>query len=150
MLVAFDTNILIYAAGFNDRMRAERATAMRLAFGPDQTVIATQVLGEFFNALVGKLRQERQVAVHACGLLMRSSVVKAADEAAFQQALQLASDHRLQFWDALILATAAAADCSILLSEDMQHGFVFHGVTVINPFAEPAHPLLTDALRYER
>jgi hypothetical protein len=38
----------------------------------------------------------------------------------------------------------------VLLSEDMQHGFVYRGVTVINPFAEPAHPLLADALRYRR
>lgn len=38
----------------------------------------------------------------------------------------------------------------MLLSEDMQHGFVHRGVTVIDPFAEPAHPLLADALRYRR
>lgn len=150
MLVAFDTNILIYAAGFNDRARAERASALRLAFGPDRTLIATQVVGEFFHALVGKLKQDRQTASYACGLLMQSAVVRAADEGVFQQALDLASDHHFQFWDALILATAAAANCHALLSEDMQHGFVFRGVTVINPFVVPDHPLLADALRHPR
>jgi predicted nucleic acid-binding protein len=38
--------------------------------------------------------------------------------------LALAADKGLQFWDALILATAADADCLLLLSEDFQEGFV--------------------------
>ena len=59
----------------------------------------------------------------------------------------LAATHRLQIWDALILATAAGAGCRLLLSEDMQDGFVWKGCTVANPFAAPLHPLLADALR---
>lgn len=150
MLVAFDTNILIYAAGLNDRARTERATVLRPAFGPNGTVIPVQVLGESFNVLVGKFKQDRQFAFHASDLLRRSAIVKAADDGVFREALELKADHRFEFWDALILATAAAAGCTILLFEDMQHGFVHRGVTVIDPFAEPTHPLLADALRARR
>lgn len=81
---------------------------------------------------------------------MQTATIVTADEAVFAQALRLASDHKLQIWGALILCTAADAGCRILLSEDMQHGFVHRGVTVINPFAEPEHPLLADALRHAR
>jgi len=150
MLVALDTNILVYAAGVNDRTRAHASDAIRLALGPARTVIATQVLGEFFNVLVITFRQERPFARRACELWTQSAIVVAADRDCFAQALQLAAEQQLQIWDALILATAASAGCRILLSEDMQHGFVYRGVTVINPFAEPAHPLLADALRYQR
>src|SRR5437660_738942 len=50
-------------------------------------------------------------------------------------ATDLAIDHRLGIWDAVILAAAAAAGCRLLLSEDLQDGFTWNGVTVTNPFA---------------
>lgn len=150
MLVALDTNILVYAAGVNDRPRADIANAIRMTLGPERMVVPTQVLGEFYNVLVGKFRQERAFARRACELWSLSATVVAADAACFDQALETAAEQRLQIWDALVLATAADAGCAMLLSEDMQHGFVHRGVTVIDPFAEPAHPLLADALRYRR
>jgi len=148
MLVAFDTNVLIYAGQFNDAERAARANVIREALPPERSVIPAQVIGEFFHALVGKFRLDRREAARACEWLRLSAHVRAADEKDFSEALSLSADHGLQFWDALILATAAAAGCALLLSEDMQHGFVHRGVTVVNPFAEPPHPLLVDALRH--
>jgi predicted nucleic acid-binding protein len=32
----------------------------------------------------------------------------------------------------------------MLLSEDMHEGFTWGGVTIVNPFASPAHELLDD------
>jgi len=68
-------------------------------------------------------------------------------EAVLDAALHLASVHKLRIWDAIILAAAAEADCRLLLSEDMQDGFTWRGVTVVNPFAEPPSPLLEGAVR---
>jgi predicted nucleic acid-binding protein len=48
----------------------------------------------------------------------------------------LAEDHRLSFYDALIVASATEAGCNILYSEDMQHGRKFGNVTIVNPFIE--------------
>lgn len=42
--------------------------------------------------------------------------------------------HRLSFWDALILAAAAKAGAARLLSEDLNHGQVIEGVTIMNSF----------------
>jgi predicted nucleic acid-binding protein len=56
-------------------------------------------------------------------------------EAVFQAALELAGDHNLQIYDAIILAGAVHARCDVLLSEDMQSGFTWRGVQVIDPFA---------------
>lgn len=149
MLVAFDTNILIYAGHFNDEARARKANAIREALPPERSVIPAQAIGEFFHALVTKFRLDRREAARACEWLRASAHVQAADEAGFAEALHLSASHSLQFWDALILVTAAQAGCSLLLSEDMQDGFVHRGVTVANPFAEPLHPLLADALRHQ-
>lgn len=39
----------------------------------------------------------------------------------------LVVDHNLQLWDTLIVTAVADAGCTLLLSEDMQDGFVTRG-----------------------
>ncbi|HWB99103.1 MAG TPA: hypothetical protein VG672_20485, partial [Bryobacteraceae bacterium] len=51
-------------------------------------------------------------------------------------------DHHFGIWDAVILSAASQAGCRLLLSEDLQDGFTWGGVTVVNPFASPRHALL--------
>ena len=57
-------------------------------------------------------------------------------------AVDLATDHQLGLWDAVILSAAARSGCRLLLSEDLQEGFTWAGVTVVDPFASPQHALL--------
>jgi predicted nucleic acid-binding protein len=45
-----------------------------------------------------------------------------------------------------MVAAAGEAGCRLLLSEDLQDGFVWGGVTVVNPFAPALHPWLADLL----
>jgi predicted nucleic acid-binding protein len=49
----------------------------------------------------------------------------------------VARPRRFEFaiWDALIVEAARAAGCKRVLSEDLQAGQDFGGVTVENPFA---------------
>ena len=61
-------------------------------------------------------------------------------------ATDLAADHGLTIWDSVILAAAAEAGCRLLLTEDLQEGFTWRGVTVTNPFAASLHPLLVALL----
>ena len=49
----------------------------------------------------------------------------------------------------MILSASAAAGCRLLLSEDLQEGFTWNGITVVNPFAAKRHELLS-ALLEER
>ena len=57
-------------------------------------------------------------------------------------AVDLAAEHSFDIWDAVILAVAAEAGCGLLLTEDLQDGFIWRGLTVSNPFAAQVHPLL--------
>lgn len=61
-------------------------------------------------------------------------------------AADLAVHHQFTIWDALILAAAADAGCRLLLSEDLQDGFTWSGVTVTDPFADERYPLLESLL----
>lgn len=134
----------------NDPAREARAKELRSILGPARIFLASQVAGEFYNVLTRKYRVDPDLARSKCREWAGTCVSGAATEAPFAHAIDLAADAGLQIWDAVILATVADSQCAILLSEDMQHGLVYRGVTVINPFAEPAHPLLADALRYRR
>jgi predicted nucleic acid-binding protein len=49
-------------------------------------------------------------------------------------ALEFAVDGRFGWWDALLLATAARHGCEVVLSEDMQDGARFAGVTILDLF----------------
>jgi predicted nucleic acid-binding protein len=48
--------------------------------------------------------------------------------------------HRLRqisFWDALVVRAAKEGGCSVLYSEDLQHGQSVDGVRIVNPFRPP-------------
>ena len=61
-------------------------------------------------------------------------------------AADLAIDHQLSIWDSVVLFAAAESGCRLLLTEDMQEGFTWKGVTVTNPFATSKHELLAALL----
>jgi len=65
-------------------------------------------------------------------------------EMVLSRAMDVAAVHELATWDAVILAATAEAGCRLLLSEDMQEGFTWGGVTIVNPFAPTPHRLLDD------
>src|SRR5439155_13830145 len=50
----------------------------------------------------------------------------------------LAQDHRLSFYDALIVSTSIEAGCDTLFSEHMQHGRSIGGLAIVNPFLDSA------------
>jgi predicted nucleic acid-binding protein len=50
--------------------------------------------------------------------------------------LALCPDHRVAFYDALIVAAAIEAGCDRLYSEDLQHGRRFGDCVVVNPFRD--------------
>lgn len=49
-------------------------------------------------------------------------------------ASEMEEEHRIGFWDALIIAAARKAGAATILSEDLNPGQTLHGVLVKNPF----------------
>ena len=139
MRIALDSNLLVYLAKVwkisADRDKTSQIEALLLALTPNVTpVLPFQVIGEAYNVMsrFGYPRDQcRQIVFQ----WIAQFEVIASRETAFASAIELATDHNLQFWDALIINVAADAGCQLLLSEDMQAGFTWRGVTVVNPFA---------------
>jgi predicted nucleic acid-binding protein len=146
ILIGIDTNVLIYANGYDDAIRQQMAIQILAAFGPHRVALPTQVIGEFYSVIVRKMQLKPDEAADRVRILMQQFTLLPAPVEHFAEAAALASARKLQFWDSLILVTSADAGCVLLLSEDLQDGFVYRGCTVANPFAVVRHPLLRDAL----
>jgi predicted nucleic acid-binding protein len=138
---ALDTNILVYASGLDDEQRKARALALVEAIPPDNLILPVQVLGECYGVLTRK-GMARPRARRTILRWQEAYEVADTTAAVLRQATSLSADHQLRIWDAIVLATAADAGCQLLLTEDFQEGFIWAGVTVVNPFAVPSHRLL--------
>jgi predicted nucleic acid-binding protein len=146
MRIALDTNILAYAEGINDLPRKKVVLNLLEKLPKDETFVPVQVLGELFNVMVRKAGFSPQRA--RTGVLSWRDTFSLIETspAVLIAATDLAAHHKLGIWDSVILSAAAAAGCRLLLSEDLQNGFTWNGVTVANPFSEKKHELLASLL----
>jgi predicted nucleic acid-binding protein len=143
--VALDTNILAYAEGTNGATMKKAALNLVKKLPNDSTFLPVQTLGELFNVLVRKAGRSPEAARTAMLNWGDAFPLIETTGAVMLGAADLASDHQLGIWDGIILSAAADAGCRLLLSEDLQEGFTWSGVTVTNPFSKTRHALL-DAL----
>ena len=125
----FDTNVLLYAVRPEDP-RAERA---RLLLA-DGGLISVQALNEFTNVARRKLGQPWGEINEKLGAVRALCEVKPVTVATHERALALAERYGYQIYDAMQLASALENGCSILYTEDLQHGQQIEGLTIRNPF----------------
>ena len=146
MRLALDTNVLAYAEGLGDDGRCEASRSLIESLPEGVACLPAQTLGELHRILIAKNGNTPSAAREA--ILGWADAFEILDStwSAFQSAFDLVADHQLQIWDALILAVSAEHRCRLLLSEDLQHGFTWRGVTVVNPLTHPQHPTLQTIL----
>jgi predicted nucleic acid-binding protein len=145
--VALDTNVLAYAEGVNGAARRVDALDLIQRLPAGAALLPVQALGELFQLLARKAnRAPAQARAAILGWRDAFPLIETS-ETVIVGAAELAASHRFSFWDGVILASAAESGCRLLLSEDLQEGFTWNGVTVTNPFGVSPHPLLTDLLR---
>jgi predicted nucleic acid-binding protein len=142
MRIALDTNILAYAEGINDLPRKKVVLNLLEKLPKDETFVPVQVLGELFNVMVREAGLSPQRARTVILSWRDTFSLIETSPAVLIAATDLAAHHKLGIWDSVILSAAAAAGCRLLLSEDLQDGFTWNGVTVANPFSEKKHELL--------
>lgn len=146
MRLTLDTNILAYAEGVNGATKKKSALEIIAKLPAGSTFLPVQVLGELFHVLVRKAGRPPERARAAILSWQDSFPLIETSPAILIAGDDLAARHGLSIWDAVIFAAAAAAGCRLLLSEDLQPGFTWNGVTVANPFAGAKHPLLETLL----
>ena len=137
--VFVDTNVLVYRHDAADAAKQTRAESW-INYIVDLRAgrLSYQVLQELYATLTRKLQPKlaRQEARDIVRLLASWSPL-AMDMHLIKRAWDLQDRYSLSWWDALIVAAAQAAECRVLLTEDLQHGQVFGNVRAVDPFASP-------------
>lgn len=139
-LWTLDTNILVYATATDQSpQKAQLALdMMQQLFSSAEANLAGQVLGEYLSVVLRKKLTPAPLALETVQTWAQAARVLAASVEAYQQAWQLASSHKYQMWDALIIAICADHGVKTLYSEDAGSLKRPLGVQVINPFASMA------------
>jgi predicted nucleic acid-binding protein len=147
MRIALDTNVLAYAEGVNGAQKKEQALQLIERLPSESVFLPVQTLGELFQLLLRKLKHTPAQARTAVLAWQDAYALIETSEEVLLAAVELAVAHRFSFWDGVVLGAAREGGCRLLLSEDLQDGFTWNGVTVANPFATSPNPLLTGLLR---
>jgi predicted nucleic acid-binding protein len=122
-----DSNIWVYALSGQSEEREQKARAfINGAIADSRPIISYQVVNETMRALkkLGKSEAELRQLI--------GSLFDACEVAGFtKEAALLASEFRetmsVSYWDSQIVASAYLANCSTLVSEDLQDGYLVRG-----------------------
>ena len=129
-----DTNILLYAASGRAADVAKTARALELVTNT-QVCLSFQVLQEFYANAVNpkKLGMTPAEAVDWCNAWLQCPIASLSVDTLIRT-LELVHRCQISNWDAAILAAAQQLGCTIVYSEDLNHGQEYDGVRVENPF----------------
>ena len=131
-----DTNVLVNWRDGRDPNKQSRAREwLELLWRERRARTSTQVLSEYYSVISRKFSglisaEEAWRDVNA----MLAWAPQPIDAEVLRQARDVESRHRLNWWDCLVVAAAQVQDCDLLLTEDLQDGAHYGGVSVRNPF----------------
>ena len=131
--IFLDTNIIIYC--YSNSEMEKRIICQKLFETYSELNISKQVINEMTNILFKKFKLSSFDIKNTIEQI--SNIVFTCDFNFDTQikAIELKDKYNLQYYDALIIATALENHCNIIFSEDMQHNQIIENqLTIINPF----------------
>lgn len=131
-----DTNVLVYAYDEREGYKQEAATRILRSLRQERSgTLSMQVLQEFYNTVTRKLATPlpKDKARLIVDRFAYWCIETTPEE--IRQAFRIEDEARINFWDALIVASAIKAGAQRILSEDLHAGQVIAGILVVNPFA---------------
>ena len=133
-MIFLDTNILVYVSTEQDtRKRSISELLIDESIRNGNGAISFQVLREFANVMFKKFglaADEVRRTLSIFGDLPRVP----ESEALLDRGMEIKERYGISFYDALIVASAEAAGCDTVYSEDMEDGAVYGSVRVVDPF----------------
>lgn len=127
--IFLDSNIVLYVLSA-DLRKADTAETL-LA---QQPTISVQVLNEVTSVCHRKLKMPWPEIQEILNAVKATCTVVPLTVETHAQAVQIAQQHQLSFYDAHILSAALACGAYTLMSEDMHTGLIVQGLEILNPF----------------
>lgn len=128
--IFLESNVILYLLSANAR-KADTAEA----FLNQNPSISVQVLNEITSVCHRKLKMPWPETHALLAAVKVSCTVVPLTVDTHAQAMHIAHQHQLSFYDAHIVATAQVCDAHTLMSEDMHHGTNLQGLKSKNPFS---------------
>jgi len=133
-----DTNVLVYAEAKDYPLKQKAAfTLLKQLYEETSGVLSTQVLQEYCNVALKKLRLTPQYIRSQLDFYEQFEVIHVTP-AIIRSGMDLHQTRSIAFYDAIVIASASTAGCSVLFSEDMNAGEIMNGVRIVNPFVQAA------------
>jgi predicted nucleic acid-binding protein len=132
-----DTNIFVYSLDITAPAKSRRAARLiRDALDTGNGIVSYQVVQEFFSVAFRRFAKPMSAfaAEEYLNTAFRPLLAVHSSPALFVSALQIYTQHQFSWYDSLIVAAAKEAGCSILYTEDMQHGKRVDDLKIDNPF----------------
>ena len=130
-----DTNILVYAHDESaGRKHSKAVELMERLVEARIGALSIQVLAEFYSVVTRKGRLTGESAEEKVSAL-GGWLIHSPRHGDLIRSAQLQRRFQINWRDALIVNSALELGCSILWTEDLQHGQSFSTLTARNPFA---------------
>lgn len=139
-----DSNLLVYSVDRTAGARHPLAMQIALAATACDCWLTLQAISEFYAVTTRKGIVAPTLAAARANDWLIAFPHRALSASAVRAALSDAANGRASYWDALLVATAAEAGCTLILTEDLQDGATLGGVEIHNPF-DPAGGLTARA-----
>jgi predicted nucleic acid-binding protein len=135
MLHFFDTNILLYSISRNPNESVKRDRAISL-LEDDSGALSIQVLQEFYVQATRTSRSDAIPHEFAAGLIATWCRFRIQEMTlpVLNSSLQIRKTYGFSFWDSAIVAAARSLGCDRVYTEDLSHGQVVDGLSIIDPF----------------
>lgn len=133
----WDTNLWVYlfTVSTDPRDVAKQSKLLSLLADAPDIAISAQVVNELTNVLLQKFGYEAGHVLKIVDQIGQAVVVHPLNLDTSKKAIGIRQKLQLSWFDALIVSSALDAECAVLLSEDMQHGFIVEDkLTILNPF----------------
>lgn len=132
-----DTNILVYS--FDHENVKKQGIAQNLisdALSQSKGLISYQVVQEFMNVALKKFKvpfNKNDCQKYLTIVLEPLCEVYSSIDL-YHKALEIVERWQYSFYDSLIIAAALKSECSIIFTEDLQHGQKIYELDIVNPF----------------
>lgn len=136
-----DTNILLYAISTASEEQDKSRIALHI-LQADDLALSVQVLQEFYVQATRTTKSNRIDHEQAATLIEAYLRFPVQENTVVLMQAALATKERfaIPYWDAAVIEAARALSCRTLLTEDLNDGQDYGGVTVENPFRAAALP----------
>ena len=131
--IFIDSNILIYTIDDAELQKQTTANSIVENLAEKGGVISTQVLQEFYNVAVKKLKLPKEYVKELIEPLADCFTVHKNSVADILRAIDISIKTKFSFWDSLIISAAISENCNRLYSEDLNHGQIVDNILILNP-----------------